>query len=76
LYPHCKGYSQNLEYEKAKVVLKGSSIELDNSDSRQILKEPGKVVDQTAGTVFHQRELCILAERLKNELGYQGLISA
>jgi hypothetical protein len=46
LYPHCKGYSQNLEYEKAKVVLKGSSVELYNSDLRQTLKGPGEVVAQ------------------------------
>jgi hypothetical protein len=26
LYPHCKGHSQNLEYEKAKVVLKDQAL--------------------------------------------------
>jgi hypothetical protein len=32
LYPHCKEYSQNLEYEEAKVVSKESCVGLYNSD--------------------------------------------
>jgi hypothetical protein len=62
LYPHCKGYSQNQEYEKAKVVLKGSSVELYNSDLPQTLKGPGQVVAQ--GWLRY------------SVLGYQDLISA
>jgi hypothetical protein len=77
-YPHCKGYSQNLEYEKAKVVLKGSSVELYNSDLRQTLKGPGEVVAQgwVRYLVLHHKEPCKLAEKLKNKPGYQDFISA
>jgi hypothetical protein len=78
LYPHCKGYSQNLAYGKAKVVLKESSVELRNSDLRHTLKGPGEVVAQgwVRYLVLHQTEPSNLAERLKNKLGYQDLISA
>jgi hypothetical protein len=71
LYPHCKGYSQNMEYEKAKVVLKGSGVELYNSDLRQTLKRPGEVVAQglVRYLVLHQKQPCNLAERLKNKPG-------
>ena len=60
------------------MVLKGSSVELYNSDLRQTLKGPGKVVAQewVRYLVLHQTEPCNLAERLKNKLGYQDLISA
>jgi hypothetical protein len=64
LYPHCQGYSQNLEYEKAKVVLKGSSVELYNSDICQTVDGPGEVVAQgwVRHLVLHQTEPCNLAE--------------
>jgi hypothetical protein len=72
MYSHCKGNSQNLEYEKAKVTLKRSSVELYNSHLRQILKGPGQVVAHgwVQYLVLHQTEPCNLAERLKNKLGY------
>jgi hypothetical protein len=78
LYPYCKGYNKNLEYGKAKVVLKGSSVELYNSDLRQTLKGPGAVVDQAwiRNLVLHQTQPCNLAGRLKSRLGYKDLISA
>jgi hypothetical protein len=78
LYPHCKGFSQHLAYEKAKVVSKESSDELYNSDLRHTPKEPGEVIAQgwVRYLVLYQTEPCNLAERLKNKLGYQDLISA
>jgi hypothetical protein len=60
------------------VVLKGSSVELYNSDLCHTLKGPGEVVAQgwVRYLVLHQTEPCILTERLKNKLGYQDFISA
>jgi hypothetical protein len=67
LYSYCKGYSRNLEHEKAKVVLKGSSVGLYNSDLRQTLKGPGEIVDQGLEQylVLHKKERCNLTEKLK-----------
>jgi hypothetical protein len=78
LYPHFEVYSQNLEHEEAKMVLKGSSVGLYHADLRQTVKGPGEVVDQgwVRYLVSHQKEPCNLDERLKNKLSYQDLISA
>jgi hypothetical protein len=78
LYPRCKGYSQHLVNGKAKVVLKGSSVELSNSDLGHTLKGPDEIVAQgwVRYLVLHETEPCNLAERLKNRLDYQDLISA
>jgi hypothetical protein len=78
LYTNCKWYSQNLEYENVTVVLRGSSVEVHNSDLRQTLKGHGEVIAQgwVRYLVLYQTESCNLAERLQNKLDNQDLISA
>jgi hypothetical protein len=46
LYQHCKGYNQKVNYRKAKVVLKGSSVEQYNSDLHRTPKGSDEVVAQ------------------------------
>jgi hypothetical protein len=60
------------------VVLKGSSVELYNSDLRQTLEGPDKVIAQgwARYLVLHQTEPCNLTQRLNIKLSYQDLISA